>query len=97
MSILYISEYPPMAPGQVYPQEPPITTQAVSFTGTAGASAAFNSGTGLVRITPDGNCCRKFGASPTAVASTDARLGAGQVEFVQVVPGQKVSAVAAAA
>lgn len=70
--------------------EPAITDQTVSFTGTAGTSAAFNANTKFVRIQTDGICSFLFGASPTAL-TTSARLAAGTTEYFGVIPGQKVS------
>lgn len=97
MSILYIQEYSEMPKmlGQVLlvGQEPAVASQAITFTGTAGLSAAFNVNTRFVRLHADGLCCVKFGSAPVAVASTDARMAASSTEFFGVVGGQKVSAV----
>lgn len=96
MSNLYITEYgstganrAPMA------QEPAIAVQKVSFTGTAGTSAAFNDATTFVRIHVDGIASVKFSKAGTAAAVTDPRMPADTVEYFSVPPGGqfKVSAI----
>lgn len=98
MSTLYIEEYGSAGSAglQCAPQ-PALATQAVSFTGTAGASAAFNPGTRLVRITANAACHRIFGTAPTATTSHP-RLGEGVIEYFEVPASGtlKVSAVATA-
>lgn len=98
MSTAYIQEYSemPRINGQIalVGQEPAAATQApLTFTGTAGQSAAFGVNTKFIRLHVDGIASVKFGANPTAVANTDARMIAGTTEFFGVVPGQKVSVV----
>lgn len=96
MSTAYIQEYSemPKINGQVLlvGQEPAAVTQTpVTFTGTAGQSAAFGANTKFVRIHVDGIASVKFGTNPTAVANTDARMVAGTTEFFGVTPTHKVS------
>lgn len=97
MSTLYISEYSDIAhsPGVVAVGQEPATDQVVTFTGTAGASSAFQKNTTIVRIHTDGICSIKFGTAPTAVANTNKRLIAGQTEYFAVPynSAYKVSAV----
>ena len=81
--------------GQPVPvgQEPALARQQVTFTGTAGTSAAFNTQTRFVRIFVDGVAALEFGSAPTAVTSTGSRAAAASTEFYGVIPGHKVSAV----
>lgn len=81
MATLYITEYervdnsnPPVA------MVPAIAKQAVTFTGTSAASAAFNARTKMVRIHTDAICSIVFGTTPVAVA-TDSRMAADQTEY----------------
>ena len=73
---------------------PGVTIQNISFTATAGVSAAFDRDTKLVRVISDADCRILFGANPTAVV-TDMLLKAGSVEYFGVTPYIKISAVAA--
>ena len=59
-----------------------VTYQTVSFTGTAGTSAAF-----------DAACAVRVGAAPTAIV-TDYPLAANTLEHIDVAPGQKISVIA---
>lgn len=98
MSLLYISEYTDVghAPDSVPVAAEPCVDQApVTFTASAGQSAAFRSNTKLVRIHVDGIASILFGTNPTAVANTNKRMTAGQTEYFYVPAGQsfKVSAV----
>lgn len=97
MSIMYIREYADSGSyqsGNILPVEPG-TDQVVSFTSTAGQSAAFKNNTKVVRITVDGIASILFGTNPTAVLSTNLRMSAGQTSdfLVPVGSGLKVSAV----
>lgn len=98
MSIMYIREYPDSGAyqnGNILPVEPGTDQTPVSFTATAGQSAAFKNNTRVVRVTVDGIASILFGTNPTAVASTNLRMSAGQTSdfFVPVGAGLKVSAV----
>jgi hypothetical protein len=94
---MYISEYADVGRlGGIIPVgAEPCTDQTVSFTGTAGTSAAFNPATTMVRIHVDGIASVKFGTAPTAVANTNKRMTAGQTEYFTIPEGlsYKVSAV----
>lgn len=105
MSKLYVTEYAgtgdQLGSGNIA-QEPQITGQTVTFTGTAGVSSAFSGNTHFVRLQPDAVCSVVFstytaGASvdPSA-ATTDRRMAASQTEYFKVPVGQgfKVSAIA---
>lgn len=94
MSLAYIREYQsmPMMNGHVIGvgEEPGIDQAPLTFTGTAGLSAALNAETRWVRIHVDGIASIKFGTAPTAVANTNARMVAGQTEYFGVVPGSSM-------
>lgn len=97
MSTMYISEYPDAgyaSSGSSLGVEPALADQAVSFTGTPGASAAFKNNTKLVRIHVDGIASILFGTAPTA-ATTNKRMAASTTEYFLVPPGAafKVSAI----
>jgi len=98
MSNLYITEYARCTIDALTDlpcgEEPAITTQKVSFSGTAGTSAAFNAETRFVRIHSDSVASIIFGTSPTATTSHP-RIAAGVSEYFGVPAGKsyKVSAV----
>lgn len=96
MSTLYIAEYRdmPVSLGQFMPvpQEPSITTQAVSYTGTAGVSAAFNTNTRFIGVTSDGIFSYTVGTAPSATTS-HFRIPAATVIYLGVIAGQKISAI----
>jgi|GEM_PF-3218493 len=63
----------------------------VATTSTAAASAVFGTQTRQIRIAAPAACFYKVGdATPTA-AATDSYLPANTIEYVKVVPGQKMS------
>jgi len=98
MSTMYIREYADNGMevgGNILPQEPGSDQAPVSFTGTAGQSAAFKNTTRVVRIHVDGIASILFGANPTATANTNLRMTAGQTSdfLVPLGSGLKVSAV----
>lgn len=98
---MYISEYADAGRlnGLIPVGAEPCTDQApVTFTGTAGLSAAFGPNTRLVRVHVDGIASIKFGTAPTAVANTNKRMTAGMTEYFWLAPGAvgqsyKISAV----
>ena len=96
MAVLYITEYELLAVtanGNVpVGKEPAIATQALTYTGTSAASAAFNSRTKFVRLHTDGICSIIFAADPTATTSNP-RMGANQTEYFGVDAGDKVAAI----
>jgi hypothetical protein len=96
MALLYITEYADIS--ENVGLEPALVIQTVSFTGTAGTSAAFNENTRYVRLNADANACVLFGTAPTAVTARDTRIAAGAAEYFKVDRGAdpvklKVSAV----
>ncbi len=95
---MYIREYPDsgmLTGGQPIPIEPGTDQAPVTFTATAGQSAAFKNNTRVVRIAVDGIASILFGTNPTAVLSTNLRMSAGQTSdfIVPLGAGLKVSAV----
>ncbi len=73
-----------------------LTYQTVTFTGTAGVSAAFDSDTSIITVSADAACAVRVGAvgaTPTAVV-TDYPLAANSLADFAVEPGQKISVVA---
>jgi hypothetical protein len=95
MATAYIEEYAQLmrdSTGEMgyVPVQPSIATQTVTYTGTAGQSAAFSSKTRMVRIHADGICSYLFGANPTATTAKP-RMAASTTEYFGVQPGDKVS------
>ena len=68
------------------------TSEVVSFT-TSTQSTAFADDTTLIMISSDTTCFVEFGANPTAVATTSARLIADTPIFYGVEAGQKIAAI----
>ena len=95
MALLYISEY--QGARQVegglaqISQEPSVDQTPVSFT-TSTQSAAFASGTKMIRVLSDANCHIVFGDSPVATVNNK-KLIANNVEYFGVIEGQKVAAI----
>jgi hypothetical protein len=99
MALMYIAEYAELArdeDGNVIQagKEPALARQFITFTGTAGASAAFNNSTNFVRIYCDTAGFLAFGLTPTAVTAQDTPVAATTAEYFGVIPGHQVSAVA---
>lgn len=101
MSTLYITEYAAVNQNGI-PKEPKIADQAVTFTGTAGVSAAFGTNTRFVRLQPDAICSVVFSTytagaavNPTALTS-NRRMAASETALIEVPAGVgfKVSAIA---
>ena len=98
MSILYVAEFSDIqrhsnSVGGV-PVGPPLRTQTVAFTGTAGTIAnALGTDCYLVQISTDGNAAVAMGSAPTAVA-TDMHVPANVPQYLAVNPADllKVSA-----
>lgn len=70
-----------------------VTINSVTFTGTAGQSAAFDADTSIITVRSDVACAIRVGANPTAVV-TDFPLAADTLMDLEVQPGQKISAIA---
>ncbi len=102
-SKLFIAEYERLTSLQFgntqaqCPEEPPIATQVVDFSGGVAPSAAFNVRTRFVRLKADSACHFFFAAAPTATASHP-YLAADETEYHGVDPVRdgvyKVSAIA---
>jgi hypothetical protein len=95
---MYIREYADtgmLANGLPIGIEPANTDQFITFTATAGQSAAFKNNTRMVAVTVDGIASILFGTNPTAVTEQNFRLAAGNTYTCLVQPGSalKVSAV----
>lgn len=70
------------------------TTQVVAYTGTAAASTnAFGAQTRIIRVVADSACCYLVTQAGTLAAITDVFLPANWVEYVNVNPGEKISAI----
>ena len=95
---MYISEYSNagFTPQGVVPvgAEPCTDQSPVSFTGTAGVSAAFQNNTRMVRVHVDGIASIAFGTAPSATTNNK-RMVAGATEYFFVPQGSayKVSAI----
>lgn len=75
-------------------QEPVTATQAVSYTGTAGKSAAFNANTKYIGITSPGIFSYRVGYDNTVTATTnDFRIPADQIIFMAVPKSGYISAI----
>lgn len=97
MATLFISEYAdvPRVAGsalQVLP-EPALATQAISYTGTAGRSAAFNRRTRYIAITSGGIFSYKVGGSAVDATTNNFRVAAGAVILLSVPAGAFISAI----
>lgn len=77
---------------QIVPQTS-LASQTVSLSGTAAASAAFNSRTHFVRLICDQGCSVKFGATAPTAVTTDLLLQQGEERVFGVSPGWFVSAI----
>jgi hypothetical protein len=73
------------------------TTQVVAYTGTAAASTnAFGAQTRIVRVVASSACHVLVTQAGTLAAVTDPLLPANWVEYLNVNPGEKISAIKAA-
>jgi hypothetical protein len=96
MATVYIAEFtnPSVYNGnlQGVAYMPPVAEQTVAIGGSSVQSSAFNAKTRLVRVHTDAICSVAFGSNPTATAAK-ARLAAGQTEYFEVSPGDKVAVI----
>lgn len=77
-------------------QEPPIVEQtALSISTSSAQSAAFGTGTKMIRICSDTACRYLVGTNPTATANS-MYMDAGQVMELGVTPGHKIAAITTA-
>lgn len=71
-------------------------TQNIAYTGTSATSTAFSSQTYQIRVAATSACYYKVvEAAGGAAAATDVFLPNNWVEYVNVSPGQKISAIQA--
>ena len=95
MATAKISEYAALVvdhQGKVVPvaQEPPLTTQEVTFT-TETDSNAFDANTKFVRVVADAKAHFRFGTGVQAAVATDPYLAADLPEYFGVIGGDQVS------
>ena len=102
MAYLYVTELGKMqqAPAVGHREEsaqvamlPSLAEQRINIGGTSAASAAFGSGTLLIRVHTDSICHITVGSNPTATNSM-ARMVAGQTEYFGVKAGDKIAVIA---
>jgi hypothetical protein len=74
-------------------QEPGHDMSPVTFTGTAGSSAAFASDTNFIAVVADVQFCYSVGASPTATTNMIS-VPATELLYIGVSPLLKISAIA---
>ena len=93
MATINVFEYKMLGHGQgnraQLAQEPPVTSQTVTYT-TSTASSAFNADTTIILMQPTVDCYVAFGVSPTATTSTR-KLIADQDYWIGVNPKEKVA------
>lgn len=82
-----------MTPNMTYGSPMPAESLKVTYTGTAGTTAALPSNTEVVRVIATTDCFIEIGASPTAVADTGMYLPALVPEYFSCPPNGKVSAI----
>lgn len=96
MATLWIKEHermPQMAGAPQIWAEPPLAEQAVSFTGTAGQSAAFNPATKFITITSDSIMSYLVSANPTALTTSFRVDLTASTLTIAVTAGHKISAI----
>lgn len=101
MADLYIAEITDLGTdraGRVVPvgKWPPAAEQKVAIGATSTASAAFGSNTHFIRVKTDGAChiaVSRQGAAEPEATTANAKLGAGDMEFLGVEPGGKIAVI----
>lgn len=89
MATLWIKEHakkPQLAGSPDVWSEPVLAEQAVTFTATAGQSAAFNAQTKFITVSSDSVFAYLVATDPTAVAGTNFRVGTDQILTFGVEP-----------
>lgn len=81
----------PISAPQASADDPPVENNLTDVA-TAKQTSAFDTATRLIRITANGVIHWKVGSNPTATTASP-RLASGQVEYVGVKPGEKLSAI----
>lgn len=100
MATLYVTEYADIGklgfgPIQI-PKNPKLATNNVAIIGSTTQSAAFNAGTGIIRVHTDAICSVEIGGTnPVATngATGSARMAANQTEYHAVNPGDKLAVI----
>lgn len=69
------------------------TMQNVSFTGTSGASSAFQASTRMVRVFSTVACAVKIASSAPTAAATDVNIPANSPEYFDVDGGDFIAAI----
>lgn len=97
MAKLYITEYRRLGTDKTNRviqtgENPPLTTQVLTISGTSLQSAAFNQSTSLIRVHTDSVCSIEINLDPTA--TTDSlRMSAGSTEYLAVTGGLKIAVI----
>ena len=71
-------------------QEPAVTGQQVTTSGTSAQSAALNSKTKYVRLETNVDIYLEFGTNPTAASTSALKMYATDVEYFAVNPGASI-------
>jgi hypothetical protein len=95
MAVAYITEFMQLmtdANGNMLavPKHPPLATQTVAI-GTEADSATFDERTKFIRLHVDAICSYKIGDGDPDATTSDARMAAGQTEYIGVQGGHKIS------
>jgi hypothetical protein len=72
-------------------KEPALVVQKITYTTTAGVSAAFNAKTRLIRVLISSTGRILVSTAGTSAATTDTPVIASSAEYFGVVPGDKIS------
>lgn len=71
----------------------PGTSQSLSFNGVSAQSNAVGIHTSIVRLFATQDCFIRVGENPTAVGGTSMFVPAGIIDFIGVLPGDKIAAI----
>lgn len=82
-----------MAPNMTFGTPMPAASKTVSYTGTAGTTAAVSANATVVRVIATTDCFIEIGENPTAVANSGMYLPALTPEYFSCPPSAKVSAI----
>lgn len=99
MADVFISEFGGSGPlvskkyGNDFPQAPSLAEQKVTIGATSAASAAFNSGTSLVRVKAMAACHVVVGGSAPVATTNSMPMANGETQFFNVKPGDKVAVI----
>lgn len=72
---------------------PSLTHQTVVIGGSSTQSAAFSTGTYLIRVEVDATCSIQIGTTNPTATTTSMRFVAGQTEYFLVQPGDKLAVI----